>query len=73
MDAETCNGSEWLGVNLDLTQAQMVDSAGLNAIVSIVRRLQAENKRAVIQVKDPHVHRIFLFTRLDRLAEIVRN
>lgn len=73
MDAQAGRGSEWLGVEIDLRRAQMVDSAGLNAIVSIIRRLKADGKQAVIQVKDKHVHHIFLFTRLDRLAEILKS
>jgi anti-anti-sigma regulatory factor len=73
MDAQAGRSSEWSGVAVDLRAAQMVDSAGLNAIFSLIRRLKAEGKRASIQVKDPHVCQIFLFTRLDRLAEIVRS
>jgi anti-anti-sigma factor len=73
MDAQADNGAEWLGVAMDLRGAQMVDSAGLNAMISVIRRLKDEGKRALIQVRNPHVHQVFLFTRLDRLAEIVKS
>lgn len=62
----------WQGAQFDLTRAQMVDSAGLNALICLIRKLKIDGKRAVIHVQDAHVHRIFVFTRLDRQAEIVR-
>lgn len=65
--------TDWLGVELDLTRARIVDSAGLNAIVGIIRELEGMGKKTLIRVGDPHVHRVCLFTRLDRIAEIVRN
>jgi anti-anti-sigma factor len=66
-------GNGCLGVELDLTRARMVDSAGLNAIIGVIRSLSAHGKKTLIRVGDPHVHRVCLFTRLDRIAEIVRN
>lgn len=71
LNAQSPENSSWLGVDIDLTRAQMVDSAGLNAIISVIRRLKGHGRRALIRVKDKHVHRVCLFTRLDRQADIV--
>lgn len=73
MDSQARSSREWQGVEVDLTHAEMVDSAGLNAIISVIRKLKSDGKRALIQVRNAHVHRVCLFTRLDRVAEIVRN
>lgn len=73
MDAQSIANREWLGVEIDLTAAQMVDSAGLNAIISLIRRLNSDGKKTLIHVRNPHVYRVFLFTRLDSLAEIIRS
>jgi ABC-type transporter Mla MlaB component len=73
MDAHAANNSEWAGVEFDLTAARMVDSAGLNAIISLIRKLNEEGKRARIHVRNSHVYRVCMFTRLDRLAEVIRS
>src|SRR4051812_31926762 len=57
----------WLGVEVDLTRARMIDSAGVGAIVSLTRELLAAGRKTVIRVGDPNVHRVCLFTRLDRI------
>ena len=72
INAQSARG-EWPGAEIDLTAARMVDSAGLNAIISLIRKLSADGRRTMIHVSDPHVHRVFLFTRLDRLAEVIRS
>jgi anti-anti-sigma regulatory factor len=72
IDAQSVN-HKWPGVEIDLTAARMVDSAGLNAIISLIRKLNSDGRRTMIHVGDPHVHRICLFTRLDRLAEVIRS
>jgi len=72
MDVQSSGTAPWLGVQIDLTDAHMVDSAGLNAIISVIRKLKADGKRALIHVRDPHVYKVCMFTRLDSLAEIVQ-
>jgi anti-anti-sigma factor len=64
--------SLWAGIEIDLTRAEMVDSAGLNALVSVIRKLNSRGRKTRIRVHDAHVHRTCLFTRLDQLAPIVR-
>lgn len=72
IDGQSCGGLKFIGVEFDFTGAHNVDSAGLNALISVIRLLKMEGKRTSIRVQDTYIHRIFLFTRLDRQAEIVR-
>ena len=71
--AQSAGKRDWPGIEIDLTAAKMVDSAGLNAIISLIRRLNKEGKRVLIHVRDQHVYRVCMFTRLDSLAEIIRS
>jgi anti-anti-sigma regulatory factor len=73
IDAQSGVNRDWSGIEIDLTAAKMVDSAGLNAIISLIRRLNNDGKRVVIHVRDQHVYRVCMFTRLDGLAEIIRS
>jgi len=58
-------------LELDLRAARMVDSAGLNLIVSLVRAASQRSCRTRALVENANVHRTFLFTRLDRYLELV--
>lgn len=64
------NGS-WNTLELVLTNAKMVDSAGLNFLVSLIKA--AKNRGAVVRavVASRTVHRTFVFTRLDKQVELV--
>ncbi|HRE84138.1 MAG TPA: STAS domain-containing protein [Opitutaceae bacterium] len=58
-------------LELDLRAARMVDSAGLNLIVSLVRAASQRSCRIRALVENTNVQRTFLFTRLDRYLELV--
>ncbi|HWE52038.1 MAG TPA: STAS domain-containing protein [Bryobacteraceae bacterium] len=73
IEAQSGVSRDWAGIEIDLTAAQMVDSAGLNALISLIRALKHDGKRVLIHVRNPHVYRVCMFTRLDSLAEIVRS
>jgi anti-anti-sigma factor len=60
----------WDRLEADLTAAKMVDSVGLNLLVTVVRTLTAEQKKMQVSVTALHVERALKFTRLDRLMEI---
>ena len=62
---------EWEKVSLDLNSARMVDSVGLNAIIGLVKNLQAQNKPVTVYISSAAVHRVFLFSRLDTIVNIV--
>lgn len=72
MEAYPPGNLECQGVEVNLENAHMVDSAGLNALIGLLRKLKNDSRRMVIRVADPHVHRVLLFTRMDKQAEIIK-
>jgi len=64
--------TQWSLLRLDLSAAKMVDSVGLNFIVSILKGAQKQGAKMQILYSNPNVHRTFLFTRLDRHAELIK-
>jgi anti-anti-sigma factor len=62
-------GWDWL--EADLSAAKMVDSVGLNLLVSLIKAAQQQNRKARIRTVNTHVRRALKFTRLDQLAEVV--
>lgn len=62
----------WQVVKLDLTSAKMVDSVGLNLIVTILRAVQKSGAKMQVVCSNPNVHRTFLFTRLDKHIELIK-
>jgi len=57
---------------LDLAAARMVDSVGLNLVVSLLKRVQKRGGRLQVVYSDPNVLRIFNFTRLDKQVELIK-
>lgn len=60
-------------VEVDLSRASMVDSVGLNLLVSIIKHVKARSGSVRFLVGNSNVERTFRFTRLDSQAEIVRH
>ena len=69
---EDARGTEWSVFVLDLRAARMVDSVGLNVIVTLLRRVQKKGRRMRVECSSPNVFRTFTFTRLDQLIELVQ-
>jgi anti-anti-sigma factor len=61
----------WQVLRLDLSKAKVVDSVGLNFIVTILKAIQKEGAKMQIVYANQNVHRTFLFTRLDRHLELI--
>lgn len=59
-------------VEVDLSRASMVDSVGLNLLVSIIKRVKTHGGAVRFLVGNNNVERTFRFTRLDSQAEIFR-
>jgi anti-anti-sigma factor len=57
---------------LDLTAAAMVDSAGLNLVVTLLKRAQMRGMKMQIAYTDANLLRTFIFTRLDQHIELVK-
>ena len=68
--AERC--PEGATFELTFNGTRMIDSAGLNLVVSVIRAVRARKGRVRAIVHDENVHRTFRFTRLDQQLELVR-
>ena len=62
----------WSTFILDLTAAVMVDSVGLNLIVTLLKRVQKSGAKMQIAYSNPNVLRTLTFTRLDKHVELAR-
>lgn len=72
LESAPVQSGNWNLLKLDLTQARMVDSVGLNLIVSIVRALKARNAKVQVIVSSANIQRTFSFTRLDRQVTVIK-
>jgi anti-anti-sigma factor len=63
---------KWDTFILDLTMAQMVDSAGLNFVVSLLKRIHARGAKMQVKYSSPNIFRTFMFTRLDKRVALVK-
>jgi anti-anti-sigma factor len=61
----------WDSLEADLSAARMVDSVGLNLLVTLIKAAQGRNKKTRIRSSSTHVRRALKFTRLDQMAEVV--
>lgn len=58
-------------LELDLRQARMMDSAGLNLLVSLVKLGRDLDFRLRVVIANASLQRVLQFTRMDKLIEIV--
>ncbi|WP_404423106.1 STAS domain-containing protein [Nibricoccus sp. IMCC34717] len=61
----------WTELELDLTAAKMMDSAGLNLVTSVIKAVKTRGVKVTARIASKTVHRIFLFTRLDKHVELI--
>jgi len=59
-------------LRLDLTAATMIDSVGLNLVVSLLKAVQTRGAKLQIAYSDQNVLRTLTFTRLDKQLELVK-
>ncbi|MEY4916336.1 MAG: hypothetical protein RL616_249 [Verrucomicrobiota bacterium] len=62
----------WQQLRLDLPAAKMVDSVGLNLVVTILRAVQKVGGKMSVRYRNPNVLRTFEFTRLVQHIEMVK-
>jgi anti-anti-sigma factor len=60
----------WERLRLDLTGAEKMDATGLNAIVALVREVQARQGRLQILVSNQDIHRALVFSQIDRQVDL---
>lgn len=66
------NAPAWTCFQLDLSAAQMIDSVGLNLVVTILKEINSRRAALRILYANPNLQRIFQFTRLDNRLELVK-
>lgn len=62
--------SEWDTLHLDLSKATLVDSIGLNLLVSIIRRVRERPAEVKATVANSTVYQTLLATRMDKVMEL---
>lgn len=62
--------ANWEVLRLDLNQAKMIDSVGLNLLVRICRVAKEKNHKVQAAISSANIYRTFIFTRLNLLLEI---
>lgn len=73
LETPEIKAAAWRTLKLDLTTAQMVDSVGLNLIVSLLRAVKARQGNVEAAIRSANIHRTFVFTRLDRQITVVKS
>lgn len=71
MNQDVVKRAGWSRFELDLTRSKIIDSAGLNLVVAMVKAAKARGASVVARVASRTVHRTFIFTRLDQQIEVV--
>ena len=72
LESEAVRTGAWKTLHLDLTGAQMVDSVGLNLIVSVVRTVKARQGKVAAKIRSANIRRTFQFTRLDKQIAVTK-
>jgi ABC-type transporter Mla MlaB component len=71
METPEVRDGKWKTLELNLAEARMVDSAGLNFLVTLIKAARHRGAAVRALVKSRTVHRTFVFTRLDTQVELV--
>lgn len=61
----------WSTLKLDLTATKMIDSVGLNLVVSLYKEAKKSNAKTTALISNPNIQRTFLFTRLDTHIQVM--
>jgi anti-anti-sigma factor len=72
LDAADARQPAWNAVHLDLRNAQMIDSVGLNLLVSVIKRVKAKGGTVTAYVTHRNVERTLAFTRLNTQMQVER-
>lgn len=63
--------ADWQTLKLDLTSAKMIDSVGLNLIVSLIKTAKARSAKVIGLISNASVQRALVFTRLNTQMDLV--
>lgn len=71
LESDIIQRADWTTLDLDLRSAKMVDSMGLNLLVSIIKLARNRGGKVVGRVDNPNVQRALCFTRLNTQMELI--
>jgi anti-anti-sigma factor len=71
LESETVAQAEWTTLELDFRAANMVDSMGLNLLVSIIKFARNRGGKVIGHVVNTNVQRALCFTRLNTQMELI--
>ncbi len=71
LESPTLKTADWQTLKLDLSSAKMIDSVGLNLIVSLIKTAKSRSARVVGLISNPSVQRALVFTRLNTQMDLV--
>lgn len=57
-------------LDIDLNTIDMMDSLGLNLLVNLAKLSSRKKIKAKLYVTDPTIHRVLMFSRMDKVIEI---
>ena len=60
----------WKALYLDIRNARMIDSMGVNWIFAETVRLKGEKKQVVLRVSSPAINRVLQFAGLDKVVTL---
>lgn len=63
---------QWDIFRIDLSSAQMIDSVGLNLVVTLLKQVQERGGKMQVLYSSPNIFRTFNFTRLNKQVEMVK-
>jgi anti-anti-sigma factor len=71
LESEVISRADWQTLHLDLRAANMIDSMGLNLLVSIIKFAKNRGSKVTGRVANTNVQRTIMFTRLDTQMELL--
>ena len=71
LESETISRADWTTLDLDFRAAKMIDSMGLNLLVSIIKFARNRGTKVVGHVEHTNVQRALCFTRLNTQMELI--
>ncbi len=71
LESETITRADWQTLVIDLRSANMVDSMGLNLLVSIIKFAKNRGTKIIGHIGNANVQRALCFTRLDTQMELI--
>jgi anti-anti-sigma factor len=71
LESAAIRQANWETLELDLKSAKMIDSAGLNLIVAVIRHIKLRGSKLIATIASRDIQRTFLFTRLDKALDLV--